>query len=119
MALDREKWKRVTAKCVIEARDGILLFFNQLCDVADGWYWCGDNLSVVVGPFLTRNAAINSAITASRQPVKVHVVDADNIHDDDPPFAPKETRINVFDTRGRVWVKTDEQPCVRTLKPLQ
>jgi hypothetical protein len=76
-------------KFIYEIRNGVDLFFNELSDHADGWYWTHDP-HVLHGPYAELDAALDAAGDASDADAVLKIIDMRNVVRDMPPRSFKD-----------------------------
>ena len=109
-ALHAENKRALAAddKWVTEVRGSVALMFNRRTEQPDGWYWGCDEAAMAYGPFESSEAAIDDAVLASDEPLKVIRIDGTELDMGEADAQPQHTdgyvTINVVDTDGEVWV---------------
>jgi hypothetical protein len=99
---------------VSEVRGGIILFFNQETEVADGWWWGTTDEVFVAGPFESSELAVEDARRHSDKPLNLIRWTEDNFLTADKP-SPSGNLI-VIDTGGYIWATNhDDKNDVREI----
>lgn len=102
---------------IIEVCGGVVLFFNRMTEVDDGWWWGSDADPLQHGPFASSEAAVADA---SHDMGKFKLVRWDDAELKGPgrPLRPAG-HIVLIDTAGRLFVKTGERPAREGWTPKQ
>src|SRR5262245_20258846 len=102
---------------IVEVRGGVVLFFNRMTEVSDGWWWGSDADALQHGPFASSQEAVADA---GRNTGKFKLVcwNKAALKRDDRELRPTG-HIVLVDTDGRLLVKTGERPAREGWTPKQ
>jgi hypothetical protein len=104
-------------RIIVEVRGGIVLFFNRMTEVGDGWWWGPDTNPLQQGPFASSEEALADARRGAEDLKLVRWDDAAIKNDEPDP--PPTGHIVLIDTGGRLLVKTGERPAREGWSPRQ
>jgi hypothetical protein len=99
---------------IVEVRGGIVLFFNRVTELADGWWWGSDADPLQQGPFASSQAAVADACRGDER-FKLVRWDRAALARDDRALRPTG-HVVLIDTGGTLWAKTGERPARESWK---